>query len=161
MRHAIRIQPYLSRDLFQKLRAYAAARSLTVSAVVAEALGEYLERDEVEDALLVRRLDGVTHAVEQLGRDLNTLAVGFGRFVRYSFFSAPPAADDKVVKRAEALYRDFLAKVARAASGGRDASLARCFPRTDPRRRRRRPRTRKWAVGRMEGGRERLRSARG
>lgn len=111
MRHAIRIQPYLSRDLFQKLRAYAAARSLTVSAVVAEALGEYLERDDVEDALLVRRLDGLTHAVEQLGRDLNTLAVGFGRFVRYSFFSAPPAADDKVVKRAEALYRDFLAKV--------------------------------------------------
>ena len=49
MRHAIRIQPYLSRDLFQKLRAYAAARSLTVSAVVAAALGEYLERDEVEE----------------------------------------------------------------------------------------------------------------
>jgi len=118
MRHAIRIQPYLSRDLFQKLRAYAAARSLTVSAVVAEALGEYLERDDVEDALLVRRLDGVTHAVEQLGRDLNTLAIGFGRFVRYLFFSAPPAADDKVVKRAEALYRDFLAKVAEQLSAG-------------------------------------------
>jgi hypothetical protein len=111
MRHAIRIQPYLSRDLFQKLRAYAAARSLTVSAVVADAVGEYLERDEVEDALLVRRLEGVTHAVEQLGRDLDALAVGFGRFVRYSFFSAPAAADDKVVKRAESLYRDFLARV--------------------------------------------------
>jgi hypothetical protein len=45
MRHAIRIQPYLSRDLVQKLRAYAAARSETVSGVVATALGEYLERD--------------------------------------------------------------------------------------------------------------------
>jgi hypothetical protein len=111
MRHAIRIQPYLSRDLFGKLRAYAAARSLTVSAVVAAALGEYLERDEVEDALLVRRLDSVVHAVEQVRRDLDTLAAGFGRFVRYSFFSAPPPGDDKVVKRAEALYRDFLAKV--------------------------------------------------
>ena len=118
MRHTIRIQPYLSRDLFQELRAYAAARSLTVSAVVAEALGEYLGRDDGEDALLVRRLDGVTHAVEQLGRDLNALAVGFGRFVRYSFFSAPPAADDKVVKRAEALYRDFLAKVAEQLRAG-------------------------------------------
>jgi hypothetical protein len=79
--------------------------------VVADSLGEYLERDEVEDALLVRRLDGVTHAVEQLRRDVDTLAVGFGRFVRYSFFSAPPNADSKVVHRAEALYRDFLAKV--------------------------------------------------
>jgi predicted transcriptional regulator len=111
MRHAIRIQPYLSPDLFRKLRAYAAARSLTVSAVVADALGEYLERDDVEDALLVRRMDSVTHAVEQLRRDVDTLAVGFGRFVRYSFFSAPATADAKVVHRAEALYRDFLAKV--------------------------------------------------
>jgi hypothetical protein len=111
MRHAIRIQPYLSADLFGKLRAYAAARSLTVSAVVADALGKYLERDEVEDTLLVRRLDGVTHAVEQLRREVDTLAVGFGRFVRYSFFSAPSTADSAVVQRAEGLYRDFLGKV--------------------------------------------------
>jgi hypothetical protein len=111
MRQAKRIQPYLSPDLFGKLRAYAAARSLTVSAVVADALGEYLERDDVEDALLVRRMDSVTHAVEQLRREVDTLAVGFGRFVRYSFFSAPATADAKVVHRAEALYRDFLAKV--------------------------------------------------
>ena len=111
MRHAIRIQPYLPADLFKKLRAYAAARSLTVSAIVVDALGEYLERDEVEDALLVRRLDGVTHAIEALRRDVDTLAVGFGRFVRYSFFSAPQMPDSKVLQRAEALYRDFLGKV--------------------------------------------------
>ncbi|HVV53598.1 MAG TPA: hypothetical protein VHO06_28340 [Polyangia bacterium] len=82
-----------------------------MSAVVADALGEYLERDEVEDALLVRRLDVLNEVVEQLRRDLDTLAVGFGRFVRYSFFSAPLEVDDKVVNRAEALYRDFLSKV--------------------------------------------------
>jgi predicted transcriptional regulator len=111
MRHAIRIQPYLSQDLFRKLRAYAAARSLTVSAVVADALGEYLERDEVEDAVIVRRLDSLNEAVELLRRDVDTLAVGFGRFVRYSFFSAPLAIDDKAIKRAEALYHDFLGKV--------------------------------------------------
>jgi len=118
MRHAIRIQPYLSRDLFQKLRAYAAARSLTVSAVVAEALGQYLERDEVQDALLVRRLDGLTHTVEQLARDLLALAVGFGRFVEYSFVSAPLTADHKVMTRAGALYRGFLAKVAEQIRAG-------------------------------------------
>jgi hypothetical protein len=118
MRHAIRIQPYLSADLFRKLRAYSAARSLTVSAVVADALGEYLDRDEVEDALLVRRLDGVIHVVEQLRRDVDTLAAGFGRFVRYSFFSAPQMADSEVVRRAEALYRDFLGKVAEQLRAG-------------------------------------------
>jgi hypothetical protein len=118
MRHAIRIQPYLSPDLSRRLRAYAAARSLTVSAVVAAALGEYLERDEVEDALLVRRLDSVALAVEQLRRDLEALGAGFGRFVRYSFFSAPSTADDKVVRKAEGLYRTFLSKVAEQLRAG-------------------------------------------
>ena len=117
MRHAIRIQPYLSRDLFQKLRAYAAARSLTVSAVVADALGEYLKRDEVDEDLLGRRLDGVTHAVEQLGRDLDALAVGFGRFVQYSLWSIPEV-EDKAVRRGETLYRGFLAKVAEQLRAG-------------------------------------------
>jgi hypothetical protein len=111
MRHTIRIQPYISADLFQKLRAYAAARSLTVSAVIGAALGEYLERDEVEDALLVRRLDGVMHAIGGLQRDVDALAVGFGRFVRYSFFSAPAVAPAEVVRRAEVLYGEFLARV--------------------------------------------------
>jgi len=111
MRHGIRIQPYVSPDLFRQLRAYAAARDLTVSAVIGAALGEYLERDEVEDALIVRRLDGVTHAVGQLQRDVETLAVGFGRFVRFAFFSAPAAADGSVVRRAETLYGAFLDQV--------------------------------------------------
>ncbi len=118
MRHAIRIQPYLSRDLFQKLRAYAAARSLTVSAVVAAALGEYLNRDEVDEDLLGRRLDGVTHAVEQLGRDLDALAVGFGRFVQYSLWSIPERVEDKAIRRGETLYRGFLAKVAEQLRAG-------------------------------------------
>lgn len=118
MRHAIRIQPYLSRDLFQKLRAYAAARSLTVSAVVADALSEYLERDGVDEDLLGRRLDGVTHAVEQLGRDLDALAVGFGRFVQYSRWSLPERVEDKAVRRGETLYRGFLGKVAEQLRAG-------------------------------------------
>jgi hypothetical protein len=112
MRHAIRIQPYLSRDLFQQLRAYAAAHSSTVSAVVADALGEYLKRDDVDEDLLARRLDDVTHAVEQLGGDLNALAVGFGKFAENSFVSTPLAPEDKAVRRAQALYRSFLSKVA-------------------------------------------------
>ena len=68
MKHP-RIQPYLAPELTEKVRAYAAARSLTVSAVMTAALTEYFERDAVEDELIVRRLDGVTHAISQLQRD--------------------------------------------------------------------------------------------
>jgi hypothetical protein len=112
MRQAIRIQPYLSRDLFQKLRAYAAARSETVSGVVAAALGEYLERDEPDKDLLVRRLDRITQSVEQVRRDLDALGVGFGRFVRYSLWTLPEQIGDKAIQRGEGLYRTFLSKVA-------------------------------------------------
>ena len=111
MRHAVRIQPYISADQFQKLRASAAARSLTVSDIVGAALDEYLERNQLEDALLLRRLDDVRHAIVEVKRDLDTLAAGFGRFVRYSFFSAPAVPPAEVVRRAESLYGDFLARV--------------------------------------------------
>jgi hypothetical protein len=117
MRHAIRIQPYLSRDLFQKLRTYAAAHSKTLSAVVAGALDEYLEQDEPDHELLGRRLDRVTQTVEQLGRDLDALGVGFGRFVQYSLWSIPEA-DDKAIRRGEGLYRGFLSKVAQQIRAG-------------------------------------------
>lgn len=111
MRHAIRIQPYLAPDLFQKLRSYAAAQSLTVSAVVSAAVGEYLDCNNVEDALVVRRLDNVAQAVEQLRRDLDALGIGFGRFVQYSLLIAPPTPDEKARNRGEVLYRTFLARV--------------------------------------------------
>jgi hypothetical protein len=127
MRHAIRIQPYLSRDLFQKLRAYAAARSQTVSGVVAAALGAYLERDEPDEGLLARRLDRVTQTVEQLGRDLDALGVGFGRFVRYSLWTLPEKVDDKVIERGEGRYRTFLSKVGQQIRAG-GTFTAQVFP---------------------------------
>ncbi len=111
MRRGIRIQPYLPRDLFQQLHAYAEVNSETVTAVIIAALREYLERDEVEDALLVRRLDGATQAIGQLQRDVDTLAAGFGRFVRLSLFSAPENLPDQAIRRAEALYASFLERV--------------------------------------------------
>jgi hypothetical protein len=111
MRDAIRVQPYLSPELFRKLRAYAAAQSVTVSAVVAAALGEYLERNDADDALVLRRLDAVTHVIEQVRRDLDALGAGFGRFVQYSFISAPSTADAQILKRSEGLYGKFLAIV--------------------------------------------------
>jgi hypothetical protein len=112
MRQAIRIQPYLSRELVDKVRAYAAARSETVSGVVATALGEYLGRDEPDNDRVARRLDRVTQSVEQLGRDLDALGVGFGRFVRFSLWTLPEKIEDEAIQRGEGRYRTFLSKVA-------------------------------------------------
>jgi hypothetical protein len=119
MRQAIRIQPYISRELVQKVRAYAAARSETVSAVVATALGEYLGRDEADEDRVARRLDRVTQSVEQLGRDLDALGVGFSRFVRYSLWTLPEKIEDRAIQRGEGRYRTFLSKVADQIRAGR------------------------------------------
>ena len=131
MRHAIRIQPYLSRDLFQKLRAYAAARSETISGVVADALGQYLGRDQPDEDLLARRLDRVTQSVEQLGRDLDALGVGFGRFVRYSLWTLPEKVDDKAIERGEGRYRTFLSNVGQQIRAG-GTFTAQVFPTRRP-----------------------------
>jgi hypothetical protein len=119
MRQAIRIQPYLSRELVQKVRTYAAAHSETLSAVVATALGEYLGRDEPDEDRVARRLDRVTQSVEQLGRDLDALGVGFSRFVRYSLWTLPEGIEDKAIQRGEGLFRTFLSRVADQTRAGR------------------------------------------
>ena len=130
MRQAIRIQPYLSRELVQKVRTYAAARSETVSGVVATALGEYLERDEPDKDLLTRRLDRVTQSVEQLARDLNALGVGFGRFVQFWLWTVTEV-DAKAVQRGDRFYRGFLSKVAEQIRAG-GTFIEQVFPTRKP-----------------------------
>ena len=58
MKDHIRIQPYVPRELDSKLRAYCATANLTVSAVVTEALVQYMKRDDVDRDLILRRIDG-------------------------------------------------------------------------------------------------------
>lgn len=148
MRHAIRVQPYLAPDLFQKLRAYAAAQSLTVSAVVSAALVEYFERNDVEDVLVLRRLDNVAQAVEQLRRDLDALGIGFGRFVRFLLLTAQPRMpDEQTVKRGEDLFQAFLDRVGEQYRAGVNFTRQ-VFPprRADP--------AAPGLIDRKEGGRE-------
>jgi hypothetical protein len=54
MRYRVRIQPYISPELYRKLRAHSAVRNVTDSAVAEEALSKYLESDAVEEALMLR-----------------------------------------------------------------------------------------------------------
>jgi hypothetical protein len=97
-----------------------------VSGVVAAALGEYLERDASDKDLLARRLDGVTQSVEQLGRDLNALGVGLGRFVQFWFWTVTEV-DDKAAQRGDGLYRGFLSKVAQQIRAG-STFIGQVFP---------------------------------
>jgi hypothetical protein len=117
MRNRLRIQPYVSPEVRRKLGAYSAAQGVTESAVVDAALREYLEGNGVEEALVVRRLDGVGEAVAKVKNELDVLAWGFARFVKFSFLTARPPTPE-AGKQMETLYGSFLTQVSGDATSG-------------------------------------------
>lgn len=79
MRHRDRIQPYITPEVHRKLTAYSVTEELTESAVVEAALQQYLDRDRVQEPLVLRRLDGLAHSVARIEEDLQVLAWAFAR----------------------------------------------------------------------------------
>ena len=118
MRHRVRIQPYISPELCRKLRAYSAARELTDSAVTEAALSEYLGREDVEEALVLRRFDGVTQGIARLQRDVDILSQTFGTFVRFMLFAPPADRSREAGQRAQNLFAQLLAQVSRDIDAG-------------------------------------------
>jgi hypothetical protein len=111
MRNRVRIQPYIAPDIRRTLATYSAAQGVTESAVAEAALREYFERDGIEEALVIRRLDGVAHAVAKLQDDLDVLAQAFSRFAKYSFMVASSAPSLDASSRGDALFGQFLSSV--------------------------------------------------
>ena len=85
MRHRIRIQPYLSPEVHRKLRAYASNQHVTESAVAEKALAEYLARDQVEEALVVRRMDTLTQSVKDVQREQEVLVQAVVHVAKFLF----------------------------------------------------------------------------
>jgi hypothetical protein len=118
MRHRVRIQPYVLPETHRKLRAYAAAQNLTDSAVTEAALSEYLERDNFDEPLIVRRLDNVVGALAQLQSDMDVMSKGFGIFARHSFLRAQGGATAEERRRADDIYGAFLARISEEIAAG-------------------------------------------
>jgi hypothetical protein len=118
MRNRIRIQPYVSPEVRRKLGAYARNESVTESAVVESALLEFLERDQVESALVLRRLDLVGRAMEELRRDLDVAAQAVAVLARFVFFVVPPEPPPDATLRLDKLYGVFIATLARRLQAG-------------------------------------------
>jgi hypothetical protein len=88
-RRAERIQPYIAREVRQRLARHCAGLGLTESAVVNEALAQYL--DGTSDASLwLRRQDLLDRRLQQLARDVEILSQTVGMFLRVWFAHTPP-----------------------------------------------------------------------
>ena len=118
MRHRVRIQPYVSPATHRKLRAYSAAQDLTDSAVAEAALSEFLERDNFDEPLIVRRLDSVVRALAELQNDVDIISKAFGIFARHAFLSAPANTTAEDRRRADGMYGAFLARISAEISAG-------------------------------------------
>ena len=118
MRHRIRIQPYVTPEIHRKLRAYSAANDLTDSAVAEAALGDFLEPDGVDEALIMRRLDGIAQVLAQLQHDLAVVSQAVGIIARESFFAPRPTVTKETRHQADRIYRAFLERISRQLSAG-------------------------------------------
>lgn len=118
----VRHQLFLSSELSERLEALAAKPGVTKSAILARALGDWIERQGTSelDKRFAQRLDRIGDLLERLLRDshieLETLAL----FVRYVLTIHPPLADSDVAGRAAGAKRfeAFQTQVARQIAGG-------------------------------------------
>ena len=118
MRHRVRIQSYISPDAHRKFRAYSTAKELTGSAVADAAISQYCDDGRTEEALVVRRLDALVQVVTQIQHDMDVVSLAVGAHARFSFLVAPAPLIPEAQKRADAMYREFLAMVSRQHSAG-------------------------------------------
>jgi hypothetical protein len=117
----VRLQPYVEAALAKRIDQFCAATNATESAVVAVALGQYL--DGTSDAtLLLRRLDRLGRALARSHRDLEFLSEAFSVFLRIWFAHTPTIPENSkgsARESAESRYRQFVEHLVEQFSGGR------------------------------------------
>ena len=111
MRRRNRIQPYVSDDTHRKLRAYATAQALTESAVAEAAIREFVDRQPIDEELVLRRLDTVSQSLAQLRNDIDIVSHAVGYIARFVFYTAPATRAPDAARRSEDLYEILLSYV--------------------------------------------------
>lgn len=116
----VRIQPYVTMGVHQRLVAYCARRHLTESAVVDRALREHL--DGLGDmTLLYQRLDRINRSLQKLDRTQRIVGELFNQFVKAWFRNTPALPDaDNFVNKGPAgdRYKKLLARLTKAVTSG-------------------------------------------
>jgi predicted RNA-binding protein len=115
-----RIQPYIDMELAKQLDMYCGAAGTTESAVVQDALRQYLDRTG-DAALILGHLARLGRAEERTKRDVEILAEAFGTWVEIWFAHTPNMSEEHkslAGRSAARRYVQFVEHVARRFSGG-------------------------------------------
>jgi hypothetical protein len=122
MRSKKRLHPYVSPELAHRLESYCAAKGITASAFVQQAIEERLKGEPRDLDLLLRRLDRQDRALAAQQRDQAVLTESIGFFVR-TWLALQPAmieADKQAAERlGEKRYAQFVEYVSMQVATGR------------------------------------------
>jgi len=114
------IRPYLSNELFDRFKKFAAAAGTSDSSIVEAALTEYLDQSS-DRRLLFRRLNRIARAQERHQRDLGIIIETLGAFI-FSWLAHTPEIPEprKDVARKQAARRltELQEYIARQLTGG-------------------------------------------
>ena len=130
----IRYQLFLSQELSQRFEALAAGPGVAKSAILADALTAWLNRQAVSEleAKFSARLDRMSLAIGRVERDGHILLESLALFIRYQLTVQAPLAEGDDAARAVGRdrFNTFIARVGEAmASGKRTLGPARADPR--------------------------------
>ncbi|KHK91883.1 hypothetical protein [Novosphingobium malaysiense] len=119
----VRYQLFLPRELSQRLEALAARPGATKSAILADALTTWLDRQaasELENRFS-RRLDRMSMALGRIERDGHVLLESLALFIRYELMVQAPLAEADDAGRAigRDRFNAFVARVGEAMAAGR------------------------------------------
>ena len=114
---------YLDNDLTIQLEVLSAKPGSSKSAIVADALRQYLSRRgtrDLDEALKIR-LDRQTRQIERVERDLQVVLETLALFIRYQFsVTAPLPEPDKAMRAvAQERFQKFIDQVGRQIAGQR------------------------------------------
>jgi len=121
--HKVRYQLFLPHDLSQRFEALAAAPGAAKSAILADALTAWLNRQavsELETRFSVR-LDRMSMALGRIERDGHILLESLALFVRYQLMVQAPLADGDEAARAVGRdrFNAFVERVGEAMASGK------------------------------------------
>jgi hypothetical protein len=124
-----RLYPYVSGSLGQRLAETCAARGVTESAVVEEALEQYLGGAN-DLKLVMQRLDRLSGEMRHQKRDLELLSEAFAASLKFSFAHTRPVPEESrmaALALADALYKQFVVHIVQQySSGARFLDALRC-----------------------------------
>jgi hypothetical protein len=116
-----RIYPYLHPELRERLAKYCAVTNTTESAVVAEALDQFL-LGTTDHALFLRRLDGLSLGQDRILWGLEVLSQALALFLRVWLAHTPRMAKDarsRARASADARYRKLMGRLSEQLADGR------------------------------------------